>query len=132
MKDNFRKIMKARFRKMNKKKKRFLGKMKNTGNSTVDASSNSEVKTLCNLSSKLNVLTEELFLSKKLERTLKNENLNLRNSLKKCTKDSNRLKNEEDMFNSKFKKNQSKIADLKQVIEDTNDKKTKQKQQNIK
>ena len=83
MKDNYKKIMKARFRKMNKKKKRFLGKMKNTGNSTIDASSNSDVKTLSNLSSKLNVLTEELFLSKKLGRTLKNENLNLKNSLKK-------------------------------------------------
>ena len=119
MKDNYRKIMKARFRKMNKKKKRFLGKMKNTGNSTIDASSNSDVKTLSNLSSKLNVLTEELFLSKKLERTLKNENLNLRNSLKKCTKDNNRLKNEKDMFNSKIQKNPSKTGDLKQVIEDT-------------
>ena len=127
MKDNYRKIMKARFRKMNKKKKRFLGKMKNTGNSTIDASSNSEVKTFCNLSSKLNVLTEELFLSKKLERTLKKENLNLKNSLKKCTKDNNRLKNEKDMLNSKIQKNPSKTADLKQVFEDTKDKKANQK-----
>ena len=85
------------------------------------------MKTLSNLSSKLNVLTEELFLSKKLGRTLKKENLNLKNSLKKCTQDNNRLKNEKDMFNSKIQKNPSKTADLKQVFEDTKDKKANQK-----
>merc|ERR1712110_404530 len=92
--NNYKKIMKVQ------------GKKKNTENSTSDLSSNSELKNSSNLSRKMDVLAEELFLSKKLERTLKNEI---------------------GMLELQIQKNQSEIADLKQIIEDTEDQKTKQK-----
>ena len=104
--NNYKKIMKAHLRKINRKKNRLQGKKKNTENSTSDLSSNSELKNSSNLSRKMDVLAEELFLSKKLERTLKNEI---------------------GMLELQIQKNQSEIADLKQIIEDTEDQKTKQK-----
>merc|ERR1712137_1402753 len=102
--------MKAHLRKINRKKNRLQGKKKNTENSTSDLSSNPELKNSSNLSRKMDVLAEELFLSKKLERTLKNEI---------------------GMLELQIQKNQSEIADLKQFVEQIRGKFNENEQLNL-
>lgn len=114
MKDRYEKIMRARYRKRNRKLQCEIG------NSTTNMSASFNKK-----ASKIDVLTEELFLTKKSEKQLKKENSNLKNVLKKYTENSRlreenfmKLKKEQDMKDSQIQTSQAEIAHLKQLIKD--------------
>ena len=122
MKDIYEKIMKTRYRKM---KKQLQWNNKKTRNSTTDVFSNSKKMTNSFSVSKIDVLSEELFLTKQSERKLKNENSDLKFSLQKCTEDTNlkndiimKLKSEKDMLDSQIQTGQAEIEHLNQLIKE--------------
>ena len=130
MKERRNKIMKAQYRKEKQKINKRQGTTKNNENSTTTdmslnfkkvTDSSSASKIYFSTQSKVNVLTKELFLMKQSEKTLKNENSELKNSLKKCTEDTDlkqeiiiRLKNEMVVLVSKIQTGQDEISNLKQ------------------
>ncbi len=134
MKERRNKIMKAQYRKEKQKINKRQGTTKNNENSTTTdmslnfkkvTDSSSASKIYFSTQSKVNVLTKELFLMKQSEKTLKNENSELKNSLKKCTEDTDlkqeiiiRLKNEMVVLVSKIQTGQDEIANLNQVIKE--------------
>ena len=134
MKERRNKIMKAQYRKEKRKLNKRHGITKNNKNSaTTDISlnfkkvtdSSSPSKSYFSTQSKVNVLTEELFLMKQSEKTLKHENTELENSLKKCTEDTDlkqgiitRLKKEQGVLVSKIKTGQDEISNLNRVIKE--------------
>ena len=130
MKERRNKIMKAQYRKEKRKLNKRQGITKNNKNSATTifkkvTDSSSPSKSYFSTQSKVNVLTEELFLMKQSEKTLKNENTELENSLKKCTEDTNlkqgiitRLKKEQGVLVSKIKTGQDEISNLNRVIKE--------------
>ena len=131
MKERRNKIMKAQYRKEKRKLNKRHGTTKNSA--TTDISLNfkkvtdgsSPSKSHFSTQSKVNVLTEELFLMKQSEKTLKHENTELENSLKKCTEDTDlkqgiitRLKKEQVVLVSKIKTGQDEISNLNRVIKE--------------
>ena len=134
MKERRNKIMKAQYRKEKRKLNKRQGITKNNKNSaTTDKSlnfkkvtdSSSPSKSYFSTQSKVKVLTDELFLMKQSEKTLKHENTELENSLKKCTEDTDlkqgiitRLKKEQGVLVSKIKTGQDEISNLNRVIKE--------------
>ena len=113
IRDSYEKIMRARYRKRKKKLK------SKTGNSTRNMSATASI------ASKMDILTEELFLTKQSEKQLINETSNLKNLLQKCTENTRlreeifiKLKNEKEMLESQIQTNQAEIAHLNQEIKD--------------
>ena len=119
------KQMRAKLRKIKKKKKKILYQCQSqkTGTFTNDLSSNSEKEADSILLSKINVLTEEWFLTKQSEVTLKNENLDLKKSIQNITEDNNmkkeiitRLKQEKNWLDSYLQTGQTELSNLKQTM----------------
>lgn len=114
----------AKMRKIRKKNKKILhqGQPKKTGTFTTDLSSHSEKEADSILLSKINVLTEEWFLTKQSEVTLKNENFDLKKSIQNISEDNNmkkeiitRLKQEK-MLDSYIQTGQPDLTNLKQTM----------------
>ena len=122
MKDIHEKIMKTRYRKL---KKQLQLNNKKTGNSTTDVFSNSKKKTNSFSVSKIDVLSENLFLTKQSERKLKNENSDLQISLQKCREDINlkkviimKLQNEKEKLDSQIQAGQAEMDYLNQLLKE--------------
>ena len=119
------KQMRAKLRKIKKKKKKIFhqGQPQKTETFKNDLSSNSKKEADSILLSKLNVLTEDWFLSKKSEVTLKNENFDLKNSIQNISEDNNmkkeiitRLNQEKKILDSYIQTGQSELTNLKHAM----------------
>ena len=116
------KQVRAKLRKIKKKKKKIL--YQGQTQKTNDLYSNSMKKEADSiLLAKINVLTEEWFLTKQSELTLKNENFDLKKSIQNISEDNNmkkeiitRLNQEKNLLDSYIQTGQSELTNLKHAM----------------